>query len=348
MFLNALVNDAAAKSIIKSRAEPSRAEPSRAEPSRAEPSRAEPSRAEPSAGFCLRSTCPPESLPAAPAGARPSGPSGRPPREVCEAPPSHGGAPPALGVAIAAPAAMLTGRLAAGRASAVRSPGLSGIAGRRGARASSPRRAEGPSWSARARRSRFRGGRGSRKSARAGSPRLHGTSDHPLIRGRGPPARGQAPSSAAQYNPLQKEPAPGPATPKRSSGRGSLVEAPANRPHPDLSATMFPARQRSGHRCEYSQAAEGFPGFSRARRSCPRGVGGSPRLRWAGSSCPREVEGFPRFLGARCVRSRGGVRFAGVLRAGRLRFRGGGLAWGSCLRCRRASPVGWSMRWRRG
>ena len=48
MFLNALVNDDAAKSIIKSRAEPSRAEPSRAEPSRAEPSRAEPSRAEPS------------------------------------------------------------------------------------------------------------------------------------------------------------------------------------------------------------------------------------------------------------------------------------------------------------
>ena len=38
MFLNALVNDDAAKSIIKSRAEPSRAEPSRAEPSRAEPS----------------------------------------------------------------------------------------------------------------------------------------------------------------------------------------------------------------------------------------------------------------------------------------------------------------------
>ena len=48
MFLNALGYDAAAKSIIKSRAEPSRAEPSRAEPSRAEPSRAEPSRAEPS------------------------------------------------------------------------------------------------------------------------------------------------------------------------------------------------------------------------------------------------------------------------------------------------------------
>ena len=48
MFLNALDCDEAAKSIIKSRAEPSRAEPSRAEPSRAEPSRAEPSRAEPS------------------------------------------------------------------------------------------------------------------------------------------------------------------------------------------------------------------------------------------------------------------------------------------------------------
>ena len=48
MFLNALECDDAAKSIIKSRAEPSRAEPSRAEPSRAEPSRAEPSRAEPS------------------------------------------------------------------------------------------------------------------------------------------------------------------------------------------------------------------------------------------------------------------------------------------------------------
>ena len=48
MFLNALEYDDAAKSIIKSRAEPSRAEPSRAEPSRAEPSRAEPSRAEPS------------------------------------------------------------------------------------------------------------------------------------------------------------------------------------------------------------------------------------------------------------------------------------------------------------
>ena len=48
MFLNALVSDDAAKSIIKRRAEPSRAEPSRAEPSRAEPSRAEPSRAEPS------------------------------------------------------------------------------------------------------------------------------------------------------------------------------------------------------------------------------------------------------------------------------------------------------------
>ena len=45
MFLNALEYDDAAKSIIKSRAEPSRAEPSRAEPSRAEPSRAEPSRA---------------------------------------------------------------------------------------------------------------------------------------------------------------------------------------------------------------------------------------------------------------------------------------------------------------
>ena len=38
MFLNALDCDDAAKSIIKSRAEPSRAEPSRAEPSRAEPS----------------------------------------------------------------------------------------------------------------------------------------------------------------------------------------------------------------------------------------------------------------------------------------------------------------------
>ena len=48
MFLNALECGDAAKSIIKSRAEPSRAEPSRAEPSRAEPSRAEPSRAEPS------------------------------------------------------------------------------------------------------------------------------------------------------------------------------------------------------------------------------------------------------------------------------------------------------------
>ena len=57
-----------------------------------------------------------------------------------------------------------------------------------------------------------------RRRRRGGN--LHGTSDSPLIRGRGPPARRQAPSSAAQYNPLQKEPASGPATPKRSWGRG--------------------------------------------------------------------------------------------------------------------------------
>ena len=86
MFLNALECDDAAKSIIKSRAEPSRAEPSRAEPSRAEPSRAEPSRAEPSRaepsraepsraepsrafGYCLGSSWPPDSLPSAPCGA---------------------------------------------------------------------------------------------------------------------------------------------------------------------------------------------------------------------------------------------------------------------------------------
>ena len=78
---------------------------------------------------------------------------------------------------------------------------------------------------------------------------LHGTSDHPLIRGRGPPARGQAPSSAAQYNPLQKEPAPGPATLPSTLGLG--VDA-GERAAPwtcTFSATMFPARQRSGHRC---------------------------------------------------------------------------------------------------
>ena len=102
MFLNAFVNDDAAKSIIKSRAEPSRAEPSRAEPSRAEPSRAEPSRAEPSRaepsraepsraepsraepsraepsraepslGYCPSSGWPPSYFPSAPRGALPS------------------------------------------------------------------------------------------------------------------------------------------------------------------------------------------------------------------------------------------------------------------------------------
>ena len=50
MFLNALEYDDAAKSIIKSRAEPSRAEPS--------------------LGYCPSSSCPPEPSAAAPAGAR--------------------------------------------------------------------------------------------------------------------------------------------------------------------------------------------------------------------------------------------------------------------------------------
>ena len=45
---------------------------------------------------------------------------------------------------------------------------------------------------------------------------LHGTSNNPLVRDPGPPARGQAPSSAAQSNPLRKEPAPEPATPPRT------------------------------------------------------------------------------------------------------------------------------------
>ena len=71
MFLNALGYDAAAKSIIKSRAEPSRAEPSRAEPSRAEPSALSrlPGRVMPrlSGG---RSGRPPESRPSAPPGAQ--------------------------------------------------------------------------------------------------------------------------------------------------------------------------------------------------------------------------------------------------------------------------------------
>ena len=68
MFLNALGYDAAAKSIIKSRAEPSRAEPSRAEPSRAPSSRL-PGRVMPrlSGG---RSGRPPDSRPSAPSGAQ--------------------------------------------------------------------------------------------------------------------------------------------------------------------------------------------------------------------------------------------------------------------------------------
>ena len=128
------------------------------------------------------------------------------------------------------------------RAGTARLWGISGTRASRehdflGARASSPRGADGPPPSTRAR-----------------CPRLHGTSDNPLIRGRGPPARGQSPSSAAQYNPLQKEPAPGPATPKRSSGRGGVGRGSGEQA---TSATMFPARQRSGHRCAHSQEACG-------------------------------------------------------------------------------------------
>ena len=112
--------------------------------------------------------------------------------------------------------------------------------------------------------------------ARAGSPRLHGTSDNPLIRVRGPPARGQAPSSAAQYNPLQKEPAPGPATLPSTLGLG--VDA-GERAAPwtcTFSATMFPARQRSGYRCEYSQEGglAGLGGASAGRGpASPRRAG---------------------------------------------------------------------------
>ena len=72
MILNALECDDAAKSIIKSRAEPSRAEPSRAEPSRAEPSRAEPSRAEPSRAE--PSSCPPGRVKSRLSGGRPGWP----------------------------------------------------------------------------------------------------------------------------------------------------------------------------------------------------------------------------------------------------------------------------------
>ena len=65
---------------------------------------------------------------------------------------------------------------------------------------------------------------------RAGAPGVETCMEYPvdpLIRGRGPPARGQAPSSAAQYNPLQKEPAPGPATLPSTLGLGVVAGGPA-------------------------------------------------------------------------------------------------------------------------
>ena len=57
-------------------------------------------------------------LDVAPAGARPSGPSGRPPRELSTPRPSRGGALRALGVAVLASAVLLTGLLSGGSASA--------------------------------------------------------------------------------------------------------------------------------------------------------------------------------------------------------------------------------------
>ena len=128
-----------------------------------------------------------------------------------------------------------------------------------------------------------------------------GTSDNPLLRGRGPAGPGQAPSSAARYNPLQKEPAPGrliwrvpwaggvggggPAGALTPSGLYRAAEEGWGQgtgervaPWPcTTSATLFPARQRSGPAVRTPRLLEG-PRALQMSQVC-RGVARMKRTR---------------------------------------------------------------------